>query len=1178
MRRLLAALVLTLMVLPALAMLIPSTEAQAITDQSGAIGKSFTDANGITMHLMTYAGMLELRQKVGIRVDGVNYDAIVDGYHTGLAPPSSESWESMVGNVFLAQTPMALTLSAPSAYDMSTNSWFPTVGNQGGQGSCAAWAATYYCYGAVEAKDNGWTGSKSGNSAQLLSPAWTYNRVTSRGLNGGSWMSENFEVIKDWGVSTMATFPYTDSNDVNWGGEAAWRNAPLHRGSELVFLDINDGTINAIKNLVSADQPVTFAIDSYQFHPSLDDDFVITADEYDPVGDLNHAQTIVGYNDSKVIDGHSDIGAFRIVNSWGAGWKDGGYYWISYDAFKEIMNENGNELCYITDIPNYVPSLLAIWHFNNPPKRNVEHNLTIGNPSSCLDFKVPYWCNDPTNVLPSFMICDISEFRPYYDSGTIRFNLAAVGGTASVISSFRIESYENGYSPGAPTQVSAQSSQVPKTTPGRLENDFPRYLPITPAQALDCEGIEVSSPSSTDWVGVEQSSVYGGSAMQAGDVGDSYSSTIQINVTGYSGVSFFWKVSSEQSADFLRFYDSAMKKMEISGESEWRQVWYGFTDQDIHTLKWSYEKNTAISSGQDGAWIDRLQLLQSGMTNDSMPPITQVSCRGDVGSNGWYNSAVSVVLTPNDLWSVVNETKYWVDSSPWMNYDGAFQISTDGRHVVSVYSTDYAGNVEAVKSITVMIDMSDPVLSSNLIGTKGSNDWFTSGVRISINASDEISGVHSIIYRLDGSADKTYCGEINVSKEGTHSLNYYSVDVAGNTGIGHSIDFMIDTVAPHSSASLNGSLGDGGWYTSPVDLTVNTNDNISGALVTYMRVNDGDWCERSNGHFGDGVYRVEFYSIDNAGNCEPIQSLMVKSDLDMPSTSHHDVGTLAESGWFTSDVSMNLTAEDTGSAVKSTVYRIDGGNWTTYDGNILFDDEGVHLIEYQSLDLAGNQEPLRSSTIKLDKTVPISSAHIQGNEGMGGWYNSGLLICINASDSVSGIATQYYRLDTGDWHAYSEQIMVDSNGTHLLEFYSQDRAGNIEPVERLELRIDNDIPTIATNIEGRIFTTSEVSLNWTTEDNTSDIGLIELSIDGQSYQMLNGSQRSITLHGLADGSHSLEIRVTDFSGNQAVSELNFTVDTNALSPQGPYGLTLLICLVVIVVATVAVGILRFRRR
>ncbi len=1712
MRRLLAALLLALMVLPALAMLVPSTEAQTV-EISSANDLSFTHSNGIALRPITNADISAMMAKVGTRVDGVNYDVIVDGHHTGLAPPSAANWVSLTDSALLAQVPLTSELSSPPSYDMSTNSWFPTVGNQGGQGSCAAWAATYYCYGAVEAKDNGWTGSKTGNTAQLLSPAWTYNRVVSRPL-GGSWMSENFNVIKDWGVSTLATFPYSDSNDINWGSEAAWRNAPLHRGSSIVFLEINgDATINALKALVSIDQPVTFAIDANEFGRNNLNDNIITATEYNSPNTLNHAQTIVGYDDSKIAPG---VGAFKIVNSWGAGWGNGGYYWITYDAFKEIMNVNGNELCYINDIPDYVPTLLAIWHYNNPPMRNVQHNFMIGNPSSYLATKTPYWCSDNSNALPTFMICDISEFRSYYDSGTIKFNLEVVGGTDSTISSFRIESYEDGYTAGSPTQVSAQSSQAPKATPGRIENNFPSYELITPGEALDCASIIAYSPALTDWVGENHTFIYGGSAMQAGDVGDSGSSIFQVNVTGYSGVSFFWKVSSEQSADYLRLYESATKKMEISGNIGWTHVWYNFTGPGAHVLKWAYEKSSATSSLLDGAWLDRIQLLPqddsfeqndissqaavltapsnvsglvlldddwykvglnegdnlgvtatfngsegnldlylystdastllsssehlsgdservsfigaladgyyyikvvpvnsdainyalqlertsgrpdygttssisltsgtgsfstisssnkrivafvgqslngdlsfdfnnawpsdevpmilayswgshssayqqisanmsigagsrittvsglvmptepgtyylimafrnesssafvasatstllgspswndgndiasfnseqivdaqtsgrstvswlmaSGWQNvkapadaikvlvipeDSTPPITQANCNGNAGSNGWYNSPVRIVLTMSDPSSGVNETRYRVDSSPWSDYSAPFQVSANGQHLLEYYSTDYAGNVESIKSTVLKIDSSDPVSSATLDGTIGLDDWYVTEVQVNIASSDGVSGVSTVIYRLDTSGEQTYTEEFTVSTEGIHDLYYYTVDVAGNIESEHSIqfkidtvrptisaelngvegesgwftssvlvdlrgsdvesgidfimyqldgagwqtyhssfevsaegehqiafyasdhagnqaeasdlafridttlptiqcyatgeqgqngwfvgeiainltsqdelsgiahlmyrldgsdwteytgnfsfnaegqhtldyfaidragnngtigttilkfdsvgpesscefdgtlglsgwyvsfvsinatgqdgngsgisfieyrldgnpwenysgtifvqsegehslqcratdiagnvgtvltsEFMIDTVLPESSASIDGSLGEQGWYTSSVELTISANDSTSGVSQTYIRVNDGDWFLGHTDLFSNGVFHVEFYTMDVAGNSGPTGTITIMSDVGKPSTVPIASGTLSESGWFISNASLNLSAEDGISGINSTVYRIDGASWIDYVGSILFHSEGTSLVEYRSIDMAGNEEPLQSFEVKVDRVAPTSSVVIQGTSGVGDWYVSSLLISISAVDDVSGVVSIDYHLDAGDWQPFDGHIAVASSGPHLLQFYSKDVAGNVEPVMQVTFSIDSDMPKVVTQQGGWVFTTSQASFNWTSNDSTSGIGAIELSIDGAPYQMFGGTQSNITLQGLSDGQHSLLIRVTDLAGNRVVSAVNFVVDTNPISTQGPYGPLPLITLII----------------
>jgi hypothetical protein len=361
-------------------------------------------------------------------------------------------------------------------------------------------------------------------------------------------------------------------------------------------------------------------------------------------------------------------------------------------------------------------------------------------------------------------------------------------------------------------------------------------------------------------------------------------------------------------------------------------------------------------------------------------------------------------MIPDDTGSGINVTKYLVNSSTWSNYNGVFQINDSGQHLVEYYSTDRAGNIEAVKSIILKIDTTDPVSSSNLVGTIGSDGWFVTTVGVNLTAFDEISGISSIIYRLDGLEERTYIEALVVSAEGPHTLHYYSLDVAGNIENEHLLQFKIDTVAPESLASINGSVGEGGWYTSAVELT------------------------------------------------------------------------------------------------------------------------------------------------------------------------------IIAKDSASGVSQTYIRLDSGDWRLYSGQIAVDKCGPHLLEFYSKDRVGNIESVQLVDFRVDFDAPTILIQKDGRIFTTSEIRLNWTASDNTSQVSTIELSIDGKPFQIFGGTQSNITLQSLNDGQHSLAIRVTDFAGNNVVRVLSFTIDTNPFSPQGPFGPTLLIGTVLAVALFVGFVIIFFRRR
>jgi hypothetical protein len=63
-------------------------------------------------------------------------------------------------------------------------------------------------------------------------------------------------------------------------------------------------------------------------------------------------------------------------------------------------------------------------------------------------------------------------------------------------------------------------------------------------------------------------------------------------------------------------------------------------------------------------------------------------------------------------------------------------------------------------------------------------------------ATDNLSGVQTTSYVLDGGATQVYGGPFAVSGDGIHTLSYWSVDKAGNEETHHSQQIQIDTVPP----------------------------------------------------------------------------------------------------------------------------------------------------------------------------------------------------------------------------------------------------------------------------------------------------------------------------------------------------------------------------------------------
>ncbi len=416
----------------------------------------------------------QVKEQILFKDEPKNWNILYDGYATGLALPSEKDLNSLIGKMWIKNLASEPQENPPGAsYDLSSQIYFPKVGNQQGQGSCAAWAVTYYVYGYLEAKDNGWN-AKAGAAEHLISPAWTYNKVATS--NYGSWMTTNAQILVDWGCATLATMPYDDSDYYSWGNESAWREAPLHRALDYYLMDFDEvnpnSTIDMIKDFINNDTPLTFTLHAGEFTPGFaDGNFIISSTEYDNPS-YNHAQTIVGYNDTISDDG--DIGAFKVVNSWGNGWGDNGYYWLTYECLKEIGYELGDyclHLCVVTDRLDYQPSLIATWEFDPAPIRsNCIISLGVGSYENPLESKTPWYRSDYTYSFPTFMAADISEFNPYFELDNNVFFYLEVGASATSgkISSFLIERYIG----GVLSKVSNESRDVPQSNPGYVINTF----------------------------------------------------------------------------------------------------------------------------------------------------------------------------------------------------------------------------------------------------------------------------------------------------------------------------------------------------------------------------------------------------------------------------------------------------------------------------------------------------------------------------------------------------------------------------------------------------------------------------------------------------------------------------------------------------------------------------------
>ncbi len=266
---------------------------------------------------------------------------------------------------------------------------------------------------------------------------------------------------------------------------------------------------------------------------------------------------------------------------------------------------------------------------------------------------------------------------------------------------------------------------------------------ITLAEAIDLTGTAVTSTGNALWV--PQSSVTFDSvdAAISGNIGNSQTSSIQIDVTGPVTLEFRWKVDSEANYDKLSYVLDGVVKESISGTTAWalRSV---SIPSGAHRIQWTYKKDSSISTGADAGWLDTVTLRN--------PASSAIRLVGDLAfGNVVLYSSVSRNMT------IFNDGTASLDVSS-ISYPGGF-------------SGAFAGSIAAGASRVVAVTFSPTALQP-----------YSGSLSVNSNA---VSGVNNLVVSGSGVATGTPVLQNNVGVTGlsgaTYSQRTYRIPVPAGT-------------------------------------------------------------------------------------------------------------------------------------------------------------------------------------------------------------------------------------------------------------------------------------------------------------------------------------------------------------------------------------------------------------
>jgi hypothetical protein len=75
---------------------------------------------------------------------------------------------------------------------------------------------------------------------------------------------------------------------------------------------------------------------------------------------------------------------------------------------------------------------------------------------------------------------------------------------------------------------------------------------------------------------------------------------------------------------------------------------------------------------------------------------------------GWHRTPVTVALAASDSTSGLAKIEYDLDSKGWTLYAAPVKVEAEGEHTLAYRATDWAGNLEEAKTLTIKIDLTVP--------------------------------------------------------------------------------------------------------------------------------------------------------------------------------------------------------------------------------------------------------------------------------------------------------------------------------------------------------------------------------------------------------------------------------------------------------------------------------------
>ena len=499
---------------------------------------------------------------------------------------------------------------------------------------------------------------------------------------------------------------------------------------------------------------------------------------------------------------------------------------------------------------------------------------------------------------------------------------------------------------------------------------------------------------------------------------------------------------------------------------------------------------------------------------------------------------------------------------------------TDGAtYTVVARATDAAGNTTDSSTTTVTLDLAPPTTTDNAPGGSQS-----SAVTVTLSPGDGAgSGVASTTYRVDGGGWHTGTSVLvaapsDHSNDGSHTIDYYSVDNVGNTEATRHAAVTIDTQPPSGAPVDPGSVLAGTVSLSdpsPADpgagvasVAFQRSPHGAGTWTTIGTATSAPWSVSfDTTAVADGQYDLREVISDAA-----IPANVTTIDLPGPKVIDNTapvsaaVTSPAPGAYVGGTVTLSGSASDATSGVGQMVFKVNGTVVGTSSGtpaSVNWDStstpDGPVSVTVEAKDVAGNGPTVSSSrTIVIDNHPPTVTlddpgAAVRGTVALTTTTSADTTqVTFERSPAGAGTWTTISVDGTSPFGASLDTTLL-ADGSYDLRAVATDGANVVDSNVRTTI-VDNTAPTgsVTAPASGATVGGPSVTLTSNAADAGSGVATVQFRVDGSSVGTVSSAPWTFAWDpsSTPSGGHSIDAIVTDAAGNTHVTAaVPVTVDS-----------------------------------